>query len=93
MASGVDISVTGPQPGTHTFLAHSLAGAAAGMAETAAMYPLDTIKTRMQVTQVNASAVLLIQLPLSCKLAWHILGSHYIEGKIKHSKPFCKIKL
>ena len=38
-----------PAPGA-SFLAHSLAGAAAGMAETAAMYPLDTIKTRMQAS-------------------------------------------
>ena len=31
------------------FMAHALAGAAAGMAETAVMYPIDTIKTRVQV--------------------------------------------
>lgn len=38
-----------PAPGA-SFLAHSLAGAAAGMAETAVMYPLDTVKTRMQAS-------------------------------------------
>jgi hypothetical protein len=43
MTSGVQT------PTSSVFLAHSLAGAAAGMSETAAMYPLDTLKTRMQV--------------------------------------------
>ncbi len=35
------------------FMAHALAGAAAGMAETAVMYPLDTIKTRLQVKYID----------------------------------------
>ena len=36
------------------FLVHALAGAAAGMAETAVMYPVDTIKTRLQVTSSDS---------------------------------------
>lgn len=44
--------LVGEAPAHGTFFAHSLAGAAAGMAETAAMYPLDTIKTRMQAKHI-----------------------------------------
>ena len=38
-----------PNHAAQAFMAHALAGAAAGMAETAVMYPVDTIKTRLQV--------------------------------------------
>lgn len=44
-----------------SFISHSLAGAAAGMAETAAMYPLDTIKTRMQACTYLASSCSAVQ--------------------------------
>ncbi len=42
---------------TQTFMAHAVAGAAAGMAETVVMYPIDTIKTRLQVRAFRACAV------------------------------------
>ena len=38
-----------PSHVAQAFMAHAMAGAAAGMAETAVMYPVDTIKTRLQV--------------------------------------------
>ena len=42
---------------TQTFMAHAVAGSAAGMAETVVMYPVDTIKTRLQVRALRARAV------------------------------------
>lgn len=39
-----------PVNAAQTFTSHASAGAAAGMAETAAMYPVDTIKTRLQAS-------------------------------------------
>jgi len=37
-----------PRHAAQAFMAHALAGAAAGVSETAVMYPVDTIKTRLQ---------------------------------------------
>ncbi|CAL5220841.1 g2923 [Coccomyxa viridis] len=43
-------------------MAHALAGAAAGMAETAVMYPLDTIKTRLQAATGLGPAGSIVQM-------------------------------
>lgn len=50
--------------GPKTFMLHALAGAAAGMAETATMFPVDTIKTRLQVIVYAAAAMSLGNLGL-----------------------------
>ena len=39
---------------TQAFMAHAVAGSAAGMAETVVMYPVDTIKTRLQLRALRA---------------------------------------
>ena len=52
-ADGLEDSSTAAQ----TFMAHAVAGSAAGMAETVVMYPVDTIKTRLQVRALQACAV------------------------------------
>ena len=45
---------------TQTFIAHAVAGSAAGIAETAVMYPVDTIKTRLQVKSAKTTRRALI---------------------------------
>ena len=58
-----------PNHAAQALMAHTLAGAAAGMAETAVMYPVDTIKPRLQVIFKPAPCKSLVRcgLPL-CRL-------------------------
>ena len=71
-----------PNHAAQAFMAHALAGAAAGMAETAVMYPVDTIKTRLQV----------IFKPAPCKSPTFVPGLYVMHAKecIPH---ICKLWL
>ena len=63
------------RPGENTFLAHMIAGSIAGVTEHTAMYPIDTLKTHVQVLHC------VFERQTSCSLRNRPSSSAIVAGK------------
>ncbi|KAI8378840.1 mitochondrial carrier domain-containing protein [Choanephora cucurbitarum] len=85
--------------GNTTMLQNAFAGALAGIAEHCAMYPVDSIKTRMQVISTTSSTVsqMLKESPVTLRSLWKGVNSVVLGAGPAHALhfatyEFCKDK-